>query len=373
MVGAGLTTLGASLVLLFLFAIFLVVRAFALQFQHVFLPLAVAGILATLLQPMVDLLTRRLRIRRTGSIVLLFFLIFSGFSAILLYLVPLLFKQALDLIDFVPVFGKQVLRLADENMPWLFSWFDQQAEGAATPRQSLQEFLSQYRETIRGTLVGLIETLQATGQVLFGVAGLAASYAVVPIYLFYLLKRERSGWDVVEEQLSFLNDGLKSDILFLLKKFVELLVSFFRGQILVGLMMAVLFMVGFGLIGLRFAVLLGLLIGLANIVPYLGTILGVLFVGPIALLQEGGGWLLVGLAAVVFLAVQAISDYLLTPWVMGDKTGMGPMLIIFSIFFWGTALGGILGMVLAIPLTAFFLVFWYLVRDKYLPKWKEAG
>ena len=52
---------------------------------------------------------------------------------------------------------------------------------------------------------------------------------------------------------------------------------------------------------------------------------------------------------------------------MGDKTGMGPMLIIFSVFFWGTALGGLLGMILAIPLTAFFLVFWRLVRDKYLP------
>ena len=58
---------------------------------------------------------------------------------------------------------------------------------------------------------------------------------------------------------------------------------------------------------------------------------------------------------------------LFTPRIMGNRTGMSPMLIIFSVFFWGIALGGIIGMILAIPLTAFFLVFWRLAREHYLP------
>ncbi|MGE9294993.1 MAG: AI-2E family transporter, partial [Puniceicoccales bacterium] len=158
------------------------------------------------------------------------------------------------------------------------------------------------------------------------------------------------------------------DIIFLVRQFVDILVSFFRGQILIGLILSLLFALGFGLIGLKFAILLGILVGLGNIVPYLGTILGITVVLPLAYFQPGGGLQLIGMGVVVFAVVQTVEDYVLRPKIMGDKTGMGPMLIIFSIFFWGTALGGILGMILAIPLTAFFLVFWRLAREKYLPK-----
>ena len=80
-----------------------------------------------------------------------------------------------------------------------------------------------------------------------------------------------------------------------------------------------------------------------------------------------GGTFLVMLCLIVFGVGQLLTDYVFTPKIMGNRTGMGPMLIIFSIFFWGVALGGIMGMILAIPLTAFFLVFWRLARECYLP------
>jgi len=67
--------------------------------------------------------------------------------------------------------------------------------------------------------------------------------------------------------------------------------------------------------------------------------------------------------------VQLLESYLLTPKIMGEKTGLHPLLIIISILFWGVALGGILGMVLAVPLTAFLLTFWHLVRTRYLPNY----
>ena len=72
------------------------------------------------------------------------------------------------------------------------------------------------------------------------------------------------------------------------------------------------------------------------------------------------------LALAVFGSVQAIEGYLLTPRIMGDRTGLHPALIIFAVFFWGVALGGILGMMLAIPLTAFAVVFWRLLKKKYI-------
>ena len=87
---------------------------------------------------------------------------------------------------------------------------------------------------------------------------------------------------------------------------------------------------------------------------------------PLALLQPDGGWVRVGLVLVVFAIVQTIEAYFLTPKIMGDRTGLHPMAIIVAIFFWGTALSGILGMILAIPLTAFLVVFWRLAKEKYV-------
>jgi predicted PurR-regulated permease PerM len=107
-------------------------------------------------------------------------------------------------------------------------------------------------------------------------------------------------------------------------------------------------------------------LGLLNIIPYLGSIVGLGVALPLAYLGDDGGIIRVALALVVFGVVQTIEGYLLTPKIMGNRTGLHPALIIFAVFFWGVALGGILGMILAIPLTAFAVVFWRLLKKKYI-------
>ena len=89
---------------------------------------------------------------------------------------------------------------------------------------------------------------------------------------------------------------------------------------------------------------------------------------PLAYFQEGGGWPVLLGVVIVFTVVQMIEGYILTPKVMGDRTGLHPMAIIVAVFFWGSALGGIMGMILAIPLTAFLVVFWRLAQEKYMPE-----
>ena len=101
-------------------------------------------------------------------------------------------------------------------------------------------------------------------------------------------------------------------------------------------------------------------------IPYLGSMLGLLITLPLAYCQDGGGLLMVAGVIVVLSIVQVIEGYFLTPKIMGDRTGLHPMAIIFAVFFWGSALGGILGMILAIPLTAFLVVFWRLAKKKYI-------
>jgi predicted PurR-regulated permease PerM len=74
------------------------------------------------------------------------------------------------------------------------------------------------------------------------------------------------------------------------------------------------------------------------------------------------------LVLVVKIVVQAVEGWVLTPKIMGAQTGLHPVMIIFAIFFWGTAFNGVLGMLLAIPLTAFFVTAWRLAKRKYLPR-----
>ena len=97
----------------------------------------------------------------------------------------------------------------------------------------------------------------------------------------------------------------------------------------------------------------------------MGNLIGLGVALPLAYFQPGGGWPMVGMVFAVFCAVQAVEAYVLTPRIMGNQTGLHPMAIIFALFFWGLALGGLMGMILAIPLTAFLVVFWRLLKAKY--------
>ena len=158
---------------------------------------------------------------------------------------------------------------------------------------------------------------------------------------------------------------MREDILFLLNEFIAIVVSFFRGQLLIGLIMGCLFALGFALVGLKFGLAIGLALGVLNIIPYLGTMIGLAVALPLAFFQPEGGWQLLGMVVAVQILVQNIEGWYLTPKIMGDRTGLHPVTIIVAIFFWGTAFGGVLGMLFAIPLTAFFVTLWRLLSKKY--------
>jgi predicted PurR-regulated permease PerM len=123
--------------------------------------------------------------------------------------------------------------------------------------------------------------------------------------------------------------------------------------------------IGFTIVGLKFGLVVGLVVGVLNIIPYLGTIIGLGVTLPLAFFQPDGGGALAGLVLLVYTLVQVIESWFLTPRIMGERTGLHPVMIIIAIFFWSTAFQGVLGMLLAIPLTAFFVTVWRLLKRKY--------
>jgi predicted PurR-regulated permease PerM len=344
--------------------------AFVAEFSGVIWPIATAGILALILRPVVGVFERWLRGRRLAAVILLYGVVVLVSAGLLLAIAPAVISQIVDFFAYLPTLWQKTLTWAETHFP---EWLAVARRYLENPSiKAVADSLAQQLQDVFGHLA---PTLKSAGAGLFGFFGLVASLAIIPVYLFFfLLSEEADPTKRLEGNLPFLSDGPRADLLFLVREFLNILVAFFRGQLLIGLIMGVLLALGFSLVGLRFGLALGLLIGLLNIVPYLGSILGLSVALPLAFLQpDGGGLGLVALVLAIFVAVQLVEGWLLTPRIMGSQTGLHPVAIIFAVFFWGQALGGLLGMLLAVPLTAFFVTAWRLLRKKYFASGPESA
>ncbi len=364
-VGAGATALAAVILIAAAFLLFTVLRSFVTIFSGVLLPLTIAAILATLLRPIVTFCESRTRMSRVQAIVVLYILVVLVLAVGSVFTIPVILNQAGLFIEHGGKLFENVLGFAQQKLPSVWEWLHNRLGQA--PDQYAKNLLAEHSEILKNTIARILSSAGSVAGFFGGLFGTIAAYAIIPVYLFFILNGNRDVWKDIQKQLDFLPEERRDDLVFLVRQFSEILISFFRGQIIIGLLLGVVLAIGFFFVGLKFGIIIGIILGLLNIIPYLGTVLGIITVTPLAYFQEGGGSTLILLCGIVFIIGQLLTDYVFTPRIMGDKTGMGPMLIIFSVFFWGTALGGILGMVLAIPLTAFFLVFWRLAREKYLP------
>ncbi len=350
----------------FLGSIALVILAFYVLgrligfFSSVLWPLAVAGVLALILRPLVRTIERRLKLRRMASVILLYAIVVLIATGALLVLVPPLVTQLIDLVSYLPELWNKAWAYVQAHYP---EWIKTAQRYMDNP--TLRNALDGLAEEAKGLFSHAVPSVKAAfgGAVQF--AAFLTHLAIIPVYLFFFLLMRGTPTRNVDRNLSFLNPSVRADVIFLGREFVAIIESFFRGQLLIGLCMGVLYAIGFTAIGLKFGLVVGIALGFLNIIPYLGTILGFLITVPLAFFDPAGGWELVGLLILVKVVVQAVEGWFLTPKIMGQQTGLHPVAIIFAIFFWGTAFNGVLGMLLAIPLTAFFVTAWRLGKRKY--------
>lgn len=330
-------------------------------FSGVLWPVAAAGILALILRPAVDAIEARLGFRRVTAVVILYGVAALALTGLLVAVVPPAIEQINGLVGALPDMWRRALDWAREHLPGGARTFDDFFKSDTV--KDLGARLSAEAQRLLG---GAGSSLAAAGAGALAVIAFVTHLLLVPFYLFFLLLARGGPPGGLARALGFLPPALRDDVVFLTREFVGIVVAFFRGQILIGAILGALYALGFTFVGLKFGFVLGLLAGLLNVVPYLGTLTCLATALPVALLQAEGGWKLAGLVLAVMGVVQALEGWVITPKIMGDRTGLHPMAITVAILFWGTALGGPLGMVLAVPLTAFLVTAWRFVRKKYL-------
>lgn len=360
-VAAALTLLaGLGIAALFGLGVVALGRLLA-SFGSVLWPLATAGVLALLLRPWVGWLEKRLRLGRLGAVILLYALFTGVVAGGLLLAAPAIIGQIVDLVTYLPKLAEKLSGYIQTSYP---DWKALADREVGLPISS--QLVDKAVEEAKGLLAQAWPSLRTAFGGVSTVVTFLTGAAVVPVYLFFFLLAAGYSTRGLGEHLPFLSPAMRDDVVLLVDEFVSIVEAFFRGQLLIALAMGVLLAAGFSLIGLKFGLALGLVLGALNVVPYLGSILGLAVALPLAFFQApDGGWLMVGLVLLVKVAVQAIDGWILTPRIMGRQTGLHPVTIIFAVFFWGTALGGLLGMLLAIPLTAFVVTAWRLARRKY--------
>ncbi len=364
-VASAITILATFVILVAVAAILYLLGAFLARFSGVFLPLGVAAVMAFVLHPYFHFLKGRLRLPASLAIVVVFISLLLPIVGFAWFFGSLIVEQTASLIEELPGHIETALAYSENRWPGPFSYFESQEIGAKA-REAVETHGASIVSSLQAWLSQGLSGAGAIAGVVMGWIGTVVTWAVLPVYLVFFLMADPKKALELDHLLPFLKADTRENVIYLAREFVNILVAFFRGQLIIAFLQGALFAIGFSVFGLRYGLILGIMLGFLNIIPYLGNMVGLGIAIPLALAQEGGGPQLLGFVLLVFVAVQMIEGYLLTPRIMGERTGLHPFVIIVAIFFWGSALGGISGMILAIPLTAFLVVFWRLAKEKYI-------
>ena len=359
-IAAGITTFAAIVIIATAVVCVIYTARFFDAFDSVFLPLAVAAVFAMVLDPWYDWLQSRLP--DAVALILVFLSVLLPLGLMAGVFGTLIVTQLSDLLSQLPELWASIVSWFQENRPRLDAFLSK-----SELRSQVTETLKNPSGPVSALADHLARSIASAGSNIAAAIFAFLGWVIVPVYLaFFLMMPRLRPESLKREHFPFLKTGTAEDAIYLIREFFQLVVVFFRGQIVIALLQGILFAIGFSLAGLEYGAVLGLMLGFLNIVPYLGSMVGLSVCLPMAWFQDGGGMTLLALVLLVFMVVQMIEGYLLTPKIMGDATGLNPLAIIVGIFFWGAALNGILGMILAIPLTAFAVVIWRLAKEKYI-------
>lgn len=302
-------------------------------------PFAAAALLAWMGDPVVDRLQKR-GFSRNGAVALVFTVMVLALIVLVLILVPAIESQIEVLARSVPVWIEWAVRT---GLPWVQAKVGLNVTAWLDP-DNLLEMLRRNWKGASGIATQVLGVVTQSG---FTVLGWFANLVLIPFLTFFFLR----DWDLLVRRVAGLvpRDRIET-VSVLAKESDAVLGSFLRGQFMVMLAMGVFYAVGLWGVGLEVGILIGVLAGLLTFIPYIGPTT-VLVGGSIAALVQFGDWQhLVGVLAVWGVG-QLLESYVLTPKLVGDRVGLGPVTVVFAVMAGGT-LFGFLGMLLALPVAS---------------------
>jgi len=335
---------------LYLFIAFAIFVGFIYLLSPILLPFFIGGVLAYICNPLVKKLMC-LHLSRNFSVSIVFFLLFFLILLLSLLITPIIQKQTANLIVEIP---KIQAFMQNKVGVWLAEYLD---VPDLNNTDAIKNILSENLLKTGGSPSWFFQTILHSGKALFeGVIDLI----LIPFVTFYLLR----DWEkVIKKMVQLIPEKMRPRVIKIVKECDSALSAFFRGQLLVMLSLAIFYSIGLTLLGLQTGVVIGLIIGLISIVPYLGAIIGLILACLAALIQFGTMTSLIWVG-LLFVVGHSIENFYLTPKLIGDRIGLHPVIVIFAILAGGT-LFGFLGILLALPVASILIILFKYLKQAY--------
>ncbi len=320
--------------------------------QPILAPFLTGIVLGYLGDPLVDRL-EAIRINRTVGVLIVFLVFGSVLATGLLVILPMVARELGALIRDIPAF---VQWLQDTASPWLVANFGVDPFDVDFDNIALQ--VKDNWQQAGGVVGSIIARVTASGFAFLGTLGIVG---LTPVVAFYLMR----DWDHILLRIrEMVPRDMEPIFVQLCRECDEVLGAFLRGQLLIMFLLGCVYALGLYLVGLDLAILIGMLAGLASIVPYLGFFVGIIAATVAAMFQFHDMTYLL-YVAIVFGIGQALEGWALTPWLVGEKIGLHPVAVIFAVLA-GGQLFGFVGILLALPMAAVVMVFVRHLHDSYL-------
>lgn len=328
-----------------------VLGALTYLLSPILMPFLLAAVIAYICNPLVSLLSA-IKISRTLGAALVMLLLFGAFTALILIMMPLFEREFTRLITRMPDYLEIV---KNYWIPWLRSTLgiDLQLDIAM-----FGQALTEHWKSAGGIAARMLPSLTSGGIV---VLDFLMNLLLVPVVLFYLLR----DWNTLINQINeWIPPAWQNQVRPLMMETDRVLAEFLRGEVAVIILMSSFFVTGLWLVGLEFALPIGLLAGMLVFIPYLGAIVG-LALATFAAVMQFQGWTGVISVWVVFGTGQLLESMLITPWFVGERIGLHPIVVIFSLLAFGQ-LFGFIGILLALPVSAVLLVWLRHLHKRYI-------
>jgi predicted PurR-regulated permease PerM len=312
-------------------------------FKNIFFPLIISFYLYYALEPLSQKFSRTF-LRKNGGPLLTIFLMILIFAIILSSFIPTIIFQVKDFFQSFPDF-------LDKALSFLEPIFK------GKPKEGLLgEIRNQIVTNIKESIPSLINAFPSIGSFIFKNINSLILFIlylfIIPFFTFYLLR------DFSDFKKRKFSENPESSLTKRLKEFDTLISNFIRGQLTICFIVAILYSIGLLIIGVPFALLLGFIGGIGDIIPYLGTY-SALALSILVSLSYSPSLKTVIFILLLFAIVKGIDNFILSPRILGRSSGLHPIIVIVSIFI-GSKLLGLMGMLLAIPVTAFIKI---ILRD----------